>query len=261
MPELPDVEVFRRILARSSLHRTIEGVRVTDTRMLRDVEQRTVRRQLRGRSLEAARRHGKHLVADLSGDGVLVLHFGMTGHLATGEGRLEFSPHARFVLEFEDGHWLVLVDQRRLGRVALADGLEEYVAREGLGPDALALDVSALRNLLHGSRAGVKATLMDQGRIAGLGNIYTDEVLFQARVDPTAAARRLDDAAYRRVHRQLRRVVELAVKRGADPARLPRTWLLPHREDGAPCPRGQGTIRRFTSGGRTGYWCPACQGG
>jgi formamidopyrimidine-DNA glycosylase len=102
---------------------------------------------------------------------------------------------------------------------------------------------------------------MDQGRIAGLGNIYTDEVLFQERVDPRSSARGMDDAAYRRLHRQVRRVAALAIDRGADPDRLPRTWLLRSRDEGAACPRGHGTVRRYRSGGRAGYYCPTCQSG
>lgn len=260
MPELPDVEVFRRRLGRTSLHRPVERVQVRDELLLYGVDRRTLDRSLRGRSLERTHRHGKHLLVDLSDDGLLVLHFGMTGYPAAGEGAPPSEPHVRFVLTFGDGRWLALVDQRRLGRVALTGSLEEYVTRENLGPDALTLGAVDLRDLLRSHRGSVKATFMDQARIAGLGNIYTDEVLFQARVDPRSPAGRLDDASCRRLHRQLHRVVDLAVDRQADPRRLPRTWLLPHREDGVPCPRGRGTVRRFRSGGRNGYWCPTCQG-
>lgn len=260
MPELPDVEVFRRQLARSSLHRQVARVDVRDPRLLQGTSGRALGRRLRGRAMERTHRHGKHLVADLTGDGVLVLHFGMTGHLLAGRGDVPGQDHVRVVLGFDDGHWLALVDQRRLGRVAVSESLAGYVADEGLGPDALEPAPAALRDLLRARRGGLKATLMDQSRIAGLGNIYTDEVLFRARLDPRAPTRSLDDAAARRLHRAVHHVVDVAVERRADPAALPRTWLLPHREDGAPCPRGRGTVRAFRSGGRTGYWCPGCQG-
>lgn len=258
MPELPDVEIFRRRLARSGLHRRIADVQIRDSRMLRHDGGRDVERTLRGRSLEATHRRGKHLIVDLSDGGVLALHFGMTGYLTAEDGE-SIEEHARMVVELDDGPRLRFVDQRRLGWIALADTSDDYVAREGLGPDALALTPAELRNVMRDSRGSVKATLTDQGRIAGLGNIYADEVLFQARVDPRASACDLDPAAYRRLHRQLRRVAELAIDRGADPDRLPRTWLLPHREEGTPCPRGRGTVRRYRSGGRTGYHCPTCQ--
>jgi formamidopyrimidine-DNA glycosylase len=261
VPELPDVEIFRRTLARSSLHREIERVQVRDSTMLHEVSARQLARGLRGCSLERTHRHGKHLLVDLSGRGVLVLHFGMTGHLALGEGKAPADRHVRFVVGFADDHWLALVDQRRLGRIALADGVNDYVVREHLGPDALSLSALELRDVVRASRGSVKSTLMDQARVAGLGNIYTDEVLFQARIDPTAPAAQLDDAGCRRLHRQLHRVVDIAVERNADPDRFPQTWLLPNRQDGARCPRGHGVVRSFRSGGRNGYWCPTCQRG
>jgi formamidopyrimidine-DNA glycosylase len=261
VPELPDVEIFRRGLARNSLHRQVERVRLRDRTMLHGVSQRELARTLRGRTFERTHRHGKHLLVDLSGKGLLALHFGMTGYLAAGEGDAPAERHVRLVIGFTDTHWLALVDQRRLGRIALAEGVEDYVAREQLGPDALSLALPELCDVVGRSRGSVKSALMDQQRIAGLGNIYTDEVLFHARIDPTSAAARLDDAACRRLHRQLHRVVDLAVERKADPDRFPRTWLLPNRQDGARCPRGNGRIRAFRSGGRVGYWCPACQRG
>jgi formamidopyrimidine-DNA glycosylase len=260
VPELPDVEIYRRSLARTSLHRDVEQVQVLDRTMLDGVGERQLVQRLRGRRLESTHRHGKHLLVDLSQGGALVMHFGMTGHLAAGDGRTPDDQHVRLVLSFADGHWLALVDQRRLGRVAVVDSAEELLARKRLGPDVLTLSGPQLRDEVRASRGSVKATLMDQKRLAGLGNIYTDEVLFQARIDPTSRAAQLDDAACRRLHRQLHRVVDMAVERGADPDRMPRTWLLPHREDGARCPRGNGTVRTFRSGGRAGYWCPACQG-
>jgi len=260
VPELPDVEIYRRTLARTSLHREVRTVQVLDGTMLDGVGARALRDRLRGRTLQATRRHGKHLVVDVSDGGVLVLHFGMTGRLATGTDEEPDDDHTRVVVRFVDG-WLALVDQRRLGRVSMADDLASYVSRERLGPDAMSLSVAELRGRVRGSRGGIKATLMDQARIAGLGNIYTDEVLFQARIDPVAPAPTLDDAAVRRLHRQLHRVVDLAVERHADPTRVPRSWLLPRREDGRPCPRGNGTVRAHRVGGRTAYWCPECQRG
>lgn len=260
MPELPDVEVFRRRIARTTLHREIERVQVRDPALLHGVDAGGLERALQGSTFEGTSRHGKNLAVDVSGGGVLVLHFGMTGHPETEEPGLS-DRHVRLVIGFSDGGRLAVVDQRRLGRVALADDLGEYAARAGLGPDALSLGPAALRGVMRESRGGVKATLMDQGQLAGMGNIYADEVLFQARIDPRAQAASLDEVAYLRLHRRLHRVVRIAVERDADPGRLPRTWLITHREDGVPCPRGNGEVRRFRSGGRAGYWCPACQDG
>jgi formamidopyrimidine-DNA glycosylase len=100
---------------------------------------------------------------------------------------------------------------------------------------------------------------MDQEAIAGIGNIYSDEILFQARVHPRAAAAGLSDASYHRLHRQVRRVLTMAADRNADPDRMPRSWLLPHRQDGLPCPRGRGTVCKISISGRGAFYCTECQ--
>lgn len=259
MPELPDVEVFRRHLAATSLHRTVERVRVSDTTALRETSRPRLTRALSGQELTRTRRHGKHLFADLSGEGWLVMHFGMTGYLQHTKDGERPPRHTRVLVAFADGSSLAYVDQRRLGFVSLADAPDEYAEAHRLGPDALTLSAADLRDLLQHRRGAVKSALMDQELVAGVGNIYSDEILFHARIDPKAPAAALDQAAVRRLHRQLMRVLRLAADRGADPERLPDSWLLPHREDGAPCPRGNGEVRKFTMSGRGAFYCPACQ--
>jgi formamidopyrimidine-DNA glycosylase len=258
MPELPDVEVFRRRIAGSCLHRRIETVRVHDPRALRDVSKQLLGRRLKGAELDTTRRHGKHLFAALSSTGWLVMHFGMTGFVEHSRDK-QPDPHARLTVQFDDGSRLFLVDQRRLGFASLTDDPDAYAQEAGLGPDALDLSYAQLRDLLRARRGGVKAALMDQSLVAGVGNIYSDEILFHARIDPRARTADLTDAAYRRLHRQVGRVLRLAADRDAEPARMPRTWLLPNREDGAPCPRGNGEIRKIRMSGRGAFICPGCQ--
>jgi formamidopyrimidine-DNA glycosylase len=257
MPELPDVESFRRYLDRTSLRREVGRVRVLDPGSLREVSRQRLSRALKGRRFVETRRHGKHLFAALRDSDWLVMHFGMTGRLEYGEG----SPpaHTRVVYEFTDRSWLAFVDTRRLGFVSLAGDVDDYVRAEGLGPDALSLSYAELRDLLRSRRGALKSALMDQSVVAGIGNIYSDEIFFQARLDPRAPASEVGDVGYRRLHRQLGRVLRTAADRDADPQRLPKGWLLPHREDGAPCPRGRGEIRRFSMSGRGAFYCPACQ--
>ena len=259
MPELPEVEIFRRQVASDSLHRPVERVRSPDPEVLDDTGDRALTRTLRGLTFREVRRHGQHLLIEVSGGGVLGLSFGPTAYPTTGPVPDEH--HLRLIVTFADGAALSLLDQGRTSRVTLADTVEQYVAARRLGPDAMALSAEDLRDLVRASKDELKATLTDQQQIAGLGDVYTDELLFQARIDPRTPGRAVDEQACRRLHRMLHRVVGLAVQRDADPARLPRTWLLPHREHGVPCPRGRGTVRQFRSRGQTGYWCPGCQSG
>jgi formamidopyrimidine-DNA glycosylase len=260
VPELPDVEVYRRRLASSGLRRRIDRVRVGDSTVVRDVSRQRLARALKGRELVRSSRHGKHLFADTAdGGATLVLHFGMTGLLEVDDRREPGDPHERFALDFEDGGTLTLVDQRRLGFVTVVDDVAAYTREHDLGPDAMTLEQRDLRRLLRGFRGGVKALLMDQSLVAGIGNIYSDEILFQARIDPRRPAASLDEAAVRRLHRQMQRVLRVAADRGADPERVPQGWLLRHREDGAPCPRGDGEIHKVRLGGRGAFHCPSCQ--
>ncbi len=257
MPELPDVESYRRYLDRSGLRREIRRVRVQEPGSLRDVSRQRLSRALKGRRFVDTRRHGKHLFTSVSGSVWLVMHFGMTGRLEHGNGSLP--DHTRVAYEFADGSWLAFVDMRRLGFVSLTADVDDYVRAQGLGPDALSLSYAALRDLLRSRRGALKPALMDQSMVAGVGNVYSDEILFQARLDPRMAASGLEDAQCRRLHRQLRRVLRTAADRDADPRRVPKGWLLPNREDGVPCPRGRGEVRKLSISGRGAFYCPACQ--
>jgi formamidopyrimidine-DNA glycosylase len=261
MPELPDVESFRRYLERTSLRREIRRVRVLDPGSLRDVSRQRLSRELKGRGFVSTRRHGKHLFTGLPGPRWLVMHFGMTGRLEYGDGDEPLPDHSRVAYEFAGGSRLAFVDMRKLGFVTLTGDVDRYIGAEDLGPDALALSYAELRDLLRSSRGALKSTLMDQSVLAGVGNVYSDEILFHARLDPRQPASRLDDAGCRQLHRQLRRVLRMAADRDADPDQVPQTWLLPNREDGVPCPRGHGEIRKVRLAGRGAFWCPACQSG
>lgn len=256
MPELPDVEVFRRTVAGSSLHRPVARVRVLDEYIVRGRSGRSLAAKLRGVSLETTARHGKQLFVTLSSGSFLVMHFGMTGYVSTDEDPPRFT---RVVLEFEKGRPLAFVDMRKLGFLAVVDDLEEHRRQSGLGPDALSVSLRELRDLCRGWRGGIKALLMEQEAIAGIGNIYSDEILFQARIHPRRRADQLSDAEMSRLHRQLARVLEMAIERRVDPQHVPRGWLLRHREDGTACPRGNGVIERITAVGRSSYVCPQCQ--
>lgn len=265
MPELPDVEIFRRHLAHSSLKTRIDRVAVSEPRVLEGVSARTLASRLRGRRLMTTRRHGKHLLVALDRGGWLTLHFGMTGDLQSFKDMADEPAHDRVRFDFADDHHLAYVNVRLLGRVGLTDDADEFVRKEELGPDALdhGFDLKAFKKALEGRRSAVKAALMDQSVLAGVGNIYADEILFQARLHPKTPVDRLDPKALGRLFRALKRVLETAVNRGAGSERflerLPSTYLLRRREDGAPCPRCKGRIKAIKVSGRTSYLCPRCQ--
>jgi formamidopyrimidine-DNA glycosylase len=264
MPELPDVEQFKRYLSATGLGRPIARVEVTDRRALgggRHTGQspKTLRRALEGSTLSDPWRHGKWLFVRLSGGGQFVLHFGMTGHLeAFGDAR-DAPRHTRLLLRFEDGTHLAYVCQRMLGEVAVVDEAKGFLADRGIGPDALELDRETFRRRVGGRRGSAKSTLMNQGVVAGLGNVYADETLFQARVNPKTGVDRFRRERLDRLFTEMRRVLTTSVERGADARDLPRRWLCHRREAGRACPRCGGGLRRVSINQRSTYYCPRCQ--
>ena len=236
MPELPDVELYKRYLDEHALGRTIEGVVVNDARILGDLPVETFVARLKGNRFEDSRRRGKHLLVRLHRDGWLTLHFGMTGSLACFRKEADDPPYDRVRFDFKDGGHLAYVNRRMLGRVGLADDAEKFIEAEELGPDALdpAFDLQAFDRAIAGRRRDVKSVLMDQTLIAGIGNIYADEILFQARLHP-------QDTGHLARRSATRRAVRADQGGAADGHRVRRgrraVSRAPAREVSAPAPR------------------------
>jgi formamidopyrimidine-DNA glycosylase len=263
VPELPDVELFRRILEEHGLGRPVAGVEVADPRILEDVEPDRFVAELTGDRFLATRRHGKNLFAARAKGGHLHMHFGMTGTL---EWFADEPPaYTRVLWRFREPPHLAYVNVRMLGHVSLVDDVEGYLAAKGIGPDALdpALDFETFSAALGSGRRSVKAALLDQSVVAGIGNVYADEILFQAGLRPDVPVSALDDGWRRRLWRAVREVLETAVRCGAAAERyterLPDTWLTRVRGRDAACPKCGTPLQTVKTGGRTGYFCPRCQ--
>lgn len=263
MPELPDVEVYKRYLDATSLHQEIEAVELTAPELLHHVSERTLRSRLTGHELASTRRHGKHLFAEISGGaGWLRLHFGMTGEPRYYREPDHAPSHTRLRLDFTNGHHLAYDNQRKLGEIGLVDDPDAFVAERGLGCDPLAsdCDVETFRQLLSGRRGMIKTTLMNQEILAGLGNVYADEILFQVGLHPKTRAGALSGDDLTDLHHGLHEVIDHAIEAKADPSELPEDWLLPHRGEGGECPRCGGTLETIEVSGRTTWLCPRHQG-
>lgn len=261
MPELPDVEVFRRYVDATSLHQGITAVDLDAARMLEGARAEEILAVLTGGRFEATTRRGKFLFVRLADGPWLVLHFGMTGFLTYYKADGAAPAHTRLLVQFDTGYRLAGVWRRRLGRIDLAQAPDIFAIDHDLGPDALAagLNRDELAALLADRRGGLKSALMDQSLLAGIGNVYADEILFHAGLAPHRRAAALEDDELDALHSSLRRVPAEAIDAGAEPGRLPSSWLLPHREAGAHCPACGGELVRDRVAGRTTWWCPHCQ--
>jgi len=265
MPELPDVEGFKKVLEKNALKKTISAVIVSDARILGDLSVRKLAAALKGAKLVAALRHGKHLMAHIDGDGWLVLHFGMSGGLQFIHQTDEEPRFTCVRVEFADDGALAYTNRRMIGHVGLAMDAADFIAAEKLGPDALdpKLDLGAFKKAVAGARRSVKSVLMDQEIIAGIGNIFSDEILFQAQIDPLAHMDQLAPAELERLFVEMRKVLKTAIACGAGSEnfveRMPKGALLPERKKGGHCPRCGAPLKLLKLGGRTAYCCPHCQ--
>ncbi|MFO7971301.1 MAG: DNA-formamidopyrimidine glycosylase family protein [Desulfobacterales bacterium] len=260
MPELPDVEIFRRYLDATSLHQSIEGVR-TEADVLKDISVRRFERTVRGKSFEATRRHGKYAFVSLGEPPWLLLHFGMTGFLKYYKNNEKAPSHVRVLFTFHNGYHLAYSCQRKLGKVRLVDDPDRFVRSRGLGPDALApdLDADAFKQTIRGFRGSVKSALMNQQLIAGIGNIYSDEILYQTGIFPKHSVTQMDEKILDRLYETVKEVLVTAIDVQADPERLPNTYIIPQRHGEGRCPGDGSPIERLKVSGRSSYYCPQCQ--
>lgn len=275
MPELPEVETTRRALAP-----VLEGRSLTEARVRHP---RTARRNLRpqdltdrlaGRRVVRVGRHGKFILADLSDDLVWVIHLGMSGRMEIAQAGETEQLHTHFVARTDDGVEIRFVDPRTFGFVAVLTA-DEFAASSlgGLGPDAYdALPRSkALADRLRGRTVAIKTLLLDQRFLAGLGNIYADEVLWRARIRPDRPAGTLDPAEIKALRRAIRPVLDAGLRHGGT-SLADLAYLLPdgragefgrmlrvYGRGGEPCWRCGTAIERSVLAARSAHFCPQCQ--
>jgi formamidopyrimidine-DNA glycosylase len=276
MPELPEVESLRRILAHSAVGRTVVTAIVKESR-LRRVVAPDLAAAIVGRRIEAIGRRAKYLMIELSGGHLMMVHLGMSGSLTHRRGDFGGEPldprHDHVEFTFDDGSRLVYNDPRRFGLlklVARAD-LESIVELKGLGPEPFADEFNSgyLWRLSRGRSAAIKNLLMDQRVVAGVGNIYASEILFRARVRPSRRAGRVTRAELERIATITAEVLREAIgSRGTtfrsyrdsrgQPGRFASKLRVYDRED-KPCLECATPIRAVVIGQRSSFYCPRCQ--
>jgi len=274
VPELPEVETVRRRLEPVLLGRRFEHVEILDPRLTRPLDPTEVAAELGGERIAAIDRRGKYLVVRFASGRALLIHLRMTGsllHVRNGAVP-EHDPHLRAVVRLDDGSDVVYRDVRRFGTWLLLEPGEadSYLqARVGREPLAPAFTAKRLSDALAGRRAPIKAVILDQRRLAGIGNIYADEALWRARIDPRRPAGELDPDELRALHRGIRAALKAGIARQGATLRDYRT---PDGEAGRmqhefkvygraaePCERCGHPIEKIRVAGRGTWYCPGCQ--
>jgi formamidopyrimidine-DNA glycosylase len=261
VPELPEVETVVRSLAPRLPGRTIVSASFSSRFVVRQ-DFADLAARLKGQRIAAVRRHGKFIVIELE-RGSLTIHLGMTGKLLLGS---EPSKYARALFELDEGV-LIYDDIRHFGRIEWSEALPERV--EALGPDALTISLEDFQERLRRRPARIKPLLLNQSFLRGMGNIYTDEALFAARIHPKAIASRLSKVRSKRLHEAMVDILSMAIRhKGSsisdyvDAAGNRGSFQLLHQvygRAGEPCPVCGTPIRRIVVGGRGTHYCPKCQ--
>jgi formamidopyrimidine-DNA glycosylase len=272
VPELPEVETVRRRLEPVLVGRRFDRVEILDQRLTRPDDPVEVAAELVGERVEAVDRRGKYVIVRFESGRALLVHLRMTGSLLHVDEVPEDDPHRRAVVRLDDGSDVIYRDVRRFGTWLLAEPGEAqpYLdARLGREPLAPAFTVKRLGEALAGRRAPVKAAILDQRRLAGVGNIYADEALWRARIHPWRPARELDEEELRALHRGIRAALKAGIARQGATLRDYRTpdggsGRMQHEfkvygREGEPCERCGRPIEKTRAAGRGTWFCPGCQ--
>jgi formamidopyrimidine-DNA glycosylase len=257
VPELPEVETFKRYVDSYTLHQIIKTIIIRDPRVLK-VTETYFKKSLTGKSFISTKRHGKYLFIKVNSL-FLIFHFGMSGDVAYYNDIEEEPLHSRILFEFTNGNFLSYISQRMFGRVDLTKNIEDFINKKKLGPDAFDMEFEEFKKSIHKRTALTKAALMNQQIIAGIGNIYSDEILFQAKIHPKTKINEIDDTKLRELFDVIKRVLKVGIEKKGELSTYPYDFLIPHRNKEDKCPHCGINIERFKISQRHGFFCPNCQ--
>ena len=260
MPELPEAEANRRRIEAKCLNRTIEAAVPGDDITYIELPGDNERKRLVGRQFTETHRHGKLIFAGSKTGPWICVHLGMTGSLIPFDEGDEEQPGAtKFLIRFEGQRSLAYRCPRKLGWLRIVDSPEEEIERIGFGPDAMAIGQDSFVEIIGGTNGAIKSALIEQKKIAGVGNLWSDEILFKMGIMPERKASELDERTLRKMHGVMQDILQSVMDTNADYSQLPDGWLIRHRKQGAKCRKCGGTIAKKTVGGRSAYHCDSHQ--
>jgi len=285
MPELPEVETIVRGLKKRVKGMTFLDVWTDSPKLFKKVSFRELRKKIKGKKIENVRRRGKNIIFDLTGGYALLVHQKITGHLLLGKwkkqgrvwvsktkGALQSDPMNQFLraIFFLDGKLdMALSDLRKFAKIELWKREELEGILKGFGPEPMTLSLGEFKKLFSGKKGKIKQILMDQSFIAGIGNIYASEILWEARISPLREAGKIKEEELKRIYLAVKKTLKKAIKLQGDSFSDFRKvsgekgryqdFAKVYQKEGEKCPACRGRIKRIKQGGRSSFFCPSCQ--
>ena len=259
MPELPEVEMYKRYFEETALHQKISAIEILHPKVL-DGQVQDFRELLTGDQFNGSRRWGKNLFLQTQNNQVVFMHFGMTGTLDYYNTSVETPKYARVVFHFENEFNLAYISKRMFGRLGVVSNVSQYVATKSLGNDALEISEEQFTKALFKKNKNIKAALLDQSVVAGVGNWIADEILYQAGIYPTSPTKNLSPDQLRVIYRKMKEIMQVAIEVDAVREELPPHYITRYgRKSSIDCPKCKMPIDKIVVGGRGTYACGNCQ--
>ena len=265
MPELPDVENFKRYFKNTSLNKKIVDVECYAKDLIKNPNFSYFKKRLIGKSFKGASRRGKFLIIEIKGAAEkLIIHFGMTGdfrYIKYGAGTPGYLRFSRLIFKFKNGYALHWLNMRKLGKVYLVKDPKEVRLIKEIGPEPLDLSRLEFFTLLKKHKEkNIKAFLLDQRDIAGIGNIYSDEILFKAKINPNRKIETLNSKEKEKIYQAMIKILKAAVQINPPSGTFGPSWLLNHRRKDMRCPKNKNHhLKREIIANRAAIYCPICQ--
>lgn len=277
MPELPEVEAFKTYIQDTSLHKTIAKITSSAPSLIKKISFTAFKKALIGSSLSKATRKGKYILLSIKNtDKKVVMHFGLTGSVAYTKDPKKEIPFSKVIFYFEDNGALHWIDKRKFGALWLVNNIGTFQRIQQLGPDSLTLSYVTFKNIVDANKQkNIKSFLTNQKIIAGIGNEYADEILFQAGINPTHKIKDLSDEHVKKIYQALHKILTHFTKKritdikhmgehiffaDQDIQGINKKYLIAHRHGDKKCPHNKThTLKKISIGGRSTYYCPKDQ--
>jgi len=259
MPELPEVNTVQKIFDARSTGLRIEDVEVHDDHIIRNMTGDEFTAALTGQTVTGSYRRGKYLFASFNSGHYVQLHLGMTGDLIYYEDEVEVPKHEQFNWKFNNGMHIGFKDPRKFGRIVYVENLTKYLDELGLGPDALDISEEQFLSATKNRNTTVKSFLLNQKILAGVGNLYADEICYQTRIHPASVVSAVPVRKWKEVFTRLKSILNWACDNDAYYGIYPDNWFWKWRSEGTSNPLGKGTVTSARIAGRTTYFVEGWQ--